>query len=96
MRRIRDRDQPRTSKGCHQSELTQKKQIDKPLQSTNVLERIERCLRRVGVILGRVSETTGITWCVGLAAACVRWAVELHAAIVALDGWDPGWRGEVG
>jgi hypothetical protein len=67
--------------------------IDKPLQSTNIFERIERFLQRVGVFLGRVGEATGIAWCIGLAGSCARFAGELHTAIMALDGWDLGWRG---
>jgi hypothetical protein len=69
--------------------------IDTPLQSSNVLERIERRLQRVGVFLGRVGEATGITWSLLLAVACVRWASELRAAVVALDRWNGDWRGVV-
>ena len=66
--------------------------IDQPLRSSNVLERIERRLARVGIFLARVGEATGFTWCLLLAAACSKWAVELHGAIGALDQWDRGWR----
>jgi hypothetical protein len=66
--------------------------IDEPLRSLNVLERIERFLRRVGVFLARVAEGTGLLWCVGLAGACVRCAADLQHVIVALDHWNVDWR----
>jgi hypothetical protein len=88
---------PATADLCHDDhELVhddlRRQRIDTPLESRNVLERVERFLLRVGVFLARVAEGTGIGWCVGLAAACVRMATELHSMIVKLDRWNPGWR----
>jgi len=70
--------------------------IDQPLQSENVLERIERCLRRVGAFLGRVSDVTGIAWFAALATAGIQWATDLRGVIAALDQWNLGWRGAIG
>ena len=67
-------------------------QLDRPLAGTNVLEHIERFLRRVGLFVARFGEATGIAWCVALARSCARRAADLAAAIAALDGWNPDWR----
>jgi hypothetical protein len=88
---------PATADLCHDDhELAhddlRRQRIDAPLESGNVLERVERLLRRVGVFLARVAEGTGISWCVGLAAACVRMATDLRHAITALDRWNIHWR----
>ena len=82
---------------CHDDhellhEDLRRQQIDKPLQSTNILDQLERFLRRVAVYVGRAAEATGFQWCLALAGSCARWAERLHAAIVALDARDPAWR----
>jgi len=63
-----------------------------PVQSLNVLERLEYRLRRVATFLARVARGTGVGWCTRLAGSLVRWATELRVVIIALDLGCPGWR----
>ncbi len=68
-------------------------EIDRPLTSATVPERIERRLERVATFLGRAYEFFPFMW-LGCAAAAVRsWATELGQFIAALDQWNTGWRG---
>jgi hypothetical protein len=66
--------------------------LDTPLRSDNVFERLERRLRRVAVFFGQLFARYGWLWLKRLADAFVRWADEVRGEIDRLDLEHPGWR----
>jgi hypothetical protein len=67
--------------------------VDSPLQETSTPERIERRLRRMGVLLARLAEAFPVlNWVAMAAKTVVGWADELHQFVINLDRCTPAWR----